>query len=90
MSKDLLEISSGASDVLSLEEKLTPQKGQVMGAWHIHYHDQSSYGVQSFGEADYFVHFCIGHQEEKSKLSHSQNRRALNVFVLIRDEASGR
>ena len=41
MFKDLLEISSGVSNVLSLKEKLTPQKGQIMDAWHIHYHDQS-------------------------------------------------
>lgn len=43
----------------------------------------------ALGEADYFVHFCIEDQEEKSKLSHPQNRRVLNLFVL-RDEVSGR
>lgn len=50
---------------------------------------RASYSVHSFGEADYFVHFCIEDQEEKSKLSQSQNRRVLNLFVL-RDEVSGR
>lgn len=89
MFKALPEISSGVSNVLSLKEKLTPQKGQIVDAWHITTITRASYGVHSFGEADCFVHFCIEHQEEKSKLSHSQNRRALNLFVL-RDEVSGR